>query len=172
MLLFASLASAESANSSFNEGFALQRKGDLSGAVKLYSRAIEQNPSFAMAYEMRGATMQQLKKYPQAISDYSMVIACGENYFKAVGYYNRGVVKNMTGAFAEAIFDFSQAIELDRKMAAAYFHRGLAKSKTGDLSGRLEDFRQAAKLGDLTAEAWLNTYVPDWRGAPIASGPL
>ncbi len=172
VILFVGTASAESANSYFNEGFALQRKGDLSGAAKLYSKAIEKDSSFAMAYEMRGATMQQLKKYPQAISDYSMVIACGEPYFKAVGYYNRGVVKNMTGAFAEAIPDFSQAIELDKKMAGAYFHRGIAKSKTGDLNGRLEDFRQAAKLGDLTAEAWLNTYVPEWRTPPAAAGPI
>ncbi len=172
MLLTVSIALAESANSSFNQGFEKHLKGDIAGAVTLYTKAIDQNPAFAMAYQMRGAAEQQLKKYPEAISDYSMVISCGEPYFKAVGYYNRGVVKNMIGEFSEAIPDFSQAIELDKKMAVAFFHRGIAKSKTGDLTGRLEDFRQAALLGDINAEKWLNTYFPEWRQPPpLPPGP-
>ncbi|MCX6180042.1 MAG: tetratricopeptide repeat protein [Chlorobiales bacterium] len=170
-VLHVNTTQAESANSYFNEALEKHLHGDLSNAVKLYSNAIENNPTFAMAYQMRGAAQQQLKKYSQAINDYSMVIIYGDSAFKAVGYYNRGVVKNMTGNFSEAIPDFSQAIELDKKMAAAYFHRGIAKSKTGDLSGRLEDFRQAAKLGDINAETWLNTYYPEWRQIPFSAGP-
>ena len=124
-----------------------------------------------MAYQMRGVAEQHLKKYPLAISDYSMVITYGEPYFKAVGYYNRGVVKNITGNYAEAIPDFSLAIELDKRMGAAFFHRGIAKSKTGDLTGRLDDFRQAAKLGDTNAETWLNTYYPAWKQMPFIPVP-
>ena len=171
ILLHISIALAESANSYFNEGYEKHLHGDLSNAIKLYSKAIDNNPSFGMAYQMRGAAEQQLKQYSQAISDYSMVIKCGEAYFKAVGYYNRGVVKNMSGEYAEAIPDFSQAIELDKKMATAFFHRGIAKSKTGDLSGRLDDFRQAAKLGDTNAETWLNTYYPAWKQMPFIPVP-
>jgi len=162
---------AESSNSYFNEGYEKHLHGDLSNAITLYSRAIDNNPSFAMAYQMRGVAEQQLKKYPQAINDYSMVITYGEPYFKAVGYFNRGVAKNMNGDYAEAISDFSMAIELDKKMGAAFFHRGIAKSKTGDLPGRLEDFRQAAKLGDINAETWLNTYFPEWKQMPLTSEP-
>ena len=171
MLLSISFALAESSNSYFNEGYEKHLHGDLSGALKMYSKAIDRNPSFAMAYQMRGVAEQQLKKYALAINDYTMVINCGEPYFKAVGYYNRGVVKNMNGDYAEAISDFSLAIELDKKLAAAFFHRGIAKSKTGDLSGRLDDFRQAAKLGHTTAETWLNTYVPEWKQIPITPLP-
>ncbi len=171
MLLGISIALAESSNSNFNDGYEKHLHGDLSGALKLYSKAIDKNPAFAMAYQMRGVAEQQLKKYALAINDYTMVINCGEPYFKAVGYYNRGVVKNMSGDYAEAISDFSLAIELDKKLAAAFFHRGIAKSKTGDLSGRLDDFRQAAKLGDTNAENWLNTYVPEWKQIPFPSLP-
>jgi tetratricopeptide (TPR) repeat protein len=171
MLLTSCMALAESANSSFNQGFEKHLQGDLANAVKLYSKAIEQNPAFTMAYQMRGIAQQQMKKYAYAISDYSMVITFGEPYFKSVGYYNRGIVKNMTGDFAGAIPDFSQAIELDKKMAAAFFHRGIAKSKTGDLDGRMEDFREAARLGDSNAEAWLNTYYPGWKQQPLIATP-
>ena len=171
LLLGISIALADSANSYFNEGYDKHLHGDISGALKMYSKAIDKNPAFAMAYQMRGGAEQQLKKYAQAINDYSMVINCGEPYFKAVGYYNRGVLKNMNGDYAEAISDFSLALELDKRLAAAFFHRGIAKSKTGDLQGRLDDFRQAAKLGDTTAETWLNTYVPDWKQIPLPPLP-
>ena len=123
-----------------------------------------------MAFQMRGIAQQQLKKYPQAINDYSMVIKYGEPYFKAVGYYNRGIVKNITGDFAGAVPDFSQAIELDKKMSSAFFHRGIAKSKTGDLAGQTEDFYRAAQLGDVNAEKWLNTYYPGWK-QPLPPSP-
>ncbi|MEI7748461.1 MAG: hypothetical protein WCI81_05240 [Chlorobiaceae bacterium] len=163
MLLMASIGLAESANSFFDQGFEKHQQGDLAKAVKLYTKAINDNPAFAMAFQMRGIALQQLKKYPQAINDFSMVITCGEPYFKAVGYYNRGIVKNITGDFAGAIPDFSQAIELDKRMAVAFFHRGIAKSKTGDMAGQNEDFCQAAHLGDVDAEQWLNTYFPEWK---------
>ena len=163
MLLMTRIGHAESANNFFDQGFEKHQQGELAKAVKLYTKAIDDNPAFAMAFQMRGIALQQLKKYPQAINDYSMVITYGEPYFNAVGYYNRGIVKNITGDFAGAIPDFSQAIELDKKMAAAFFHRGIAKSKIGDLAGQTEDFCQAAQLGDVNAERWLNTYYPEWK---------
>ncbi len=172
MLLTASMAVAESANRFFDQGFETHLRGDLATAVKLYSKAIDNNPAFSMAYQMRGIALQQLKKYPQAIDDFSMLITIGEPSFKSIGYYSRGVVKNMTGDFAGAIPDFSQAIELDKKMASAFFHRGIAKSKTGDLPGRMADFREAARLGESEAEAWLNTYYPGWREQPLTPPPL
>lgn len=171
MLLTAGITLAESANSFFNQGFEKHLKGNLAGAITLYSKAINENPAFTMAFQMRGIAEQQLKKYPQAINDYSMIITLGEPDFKAVGYYNRGIVKNITGDFAGAIPDFSQAIEFDKKLAGAFFHRGIAKSKIGDVAGQMEDFRQAAQLGDINAEKWLNTYCPTWKQIPLTKNP-
>lgn len=165
MLTFG-IARAESPNSFFNQGFEKHKTGKLQSAMEWYSKALDNDSTFAMASLMRGIVQQQLKKYPEAISDYSQVITTGDSSFKVVGFYNRGVVKNMTGDFAGAIPDFSQAIELDKKMGAAFFHRGIAKSKTGDLDGRQADFRQAALLGEINAERWLNTYYPGWRQPP------
>ncbi|NTV98466.1 MAG: tetratricopeptide repeat protein [Chlorobiaceae bacterium] len=168
MVLFSgSFAIAGPADDYFSEGLQKHQQRNLTEAVRLYSKAIDINPSFTMAYQMRGVAEQQLKQYPQAINDFTMVIASADPLFKVVGYYNRGVLKNMTGDYAGAIPDFTQAIEIDRRMAAAYFHRGIAKSKTGDLAGKLLDFREAAKMGDTTAEKWLDTYYPGWRELQI-----
>jgi tetratricopeptide (TPR) repeat protein len=154
---------ADSANDHFNNGFAKHQTGDLKTAIKHYSNAIEDNPGFVMAYQMRAAAWQRMRQFSKAINDYSMVISLGEPYFQAVGYLNRGIVKNMAGDYFGAIPDFSQAILLDRRLASAYFHRGIAKSKTGDVFGKYEDFRQAARLGDFDAEKWLDQNYPSWR---------
>jgi len=49
------------------------------------------------------------------MQDYSMCITCGEQNFRAVGFYNRGIIKNLTGDFTGATSDFSEAIALDKK---------------------------------------------------------
>jgi tetratricopeptide (TPR) repeat protein len=162
-LFSVSIALAGPADDYFSQGLEKHQQRNLPEAVRLYTKAIEANPSYSMAYQMRGVAEQQLKHYTQAISDFTMVIISPDPLFKVVGYYNRGVLKNITGDYAGAITDFTAAIEIDRRMASAYFHRGIAKSKTGDLSGKLLDFREAAKLGDITAEKWLDTYYPGWR---------
>ncbi len=141
----------------------MHRKGNFREAIALYSKAIESDNRQVMAYQMRAAAWQKIRQYQKAISDYSMVINLGESHFQAVGYFNRGVVKNMSGDYAGAIPDFTQAITIDRKIAAAFFHRGVARLKTGDSTGSLADLIQAAKLGDPDAQGWLDASMPDWR---------
>jgi tetratricopeptide (TPR) repeat protein len=154
---------AKSSESYFNEALTVHQTGDLKEAVRLYSKAIDNDNRFVMAYQMRAAAWQKLRQFQRAISDYTMVIDLGEPLFQAVGYYNRGIVKNMSGRYAEAIPDFTMALSIDRRMAAAFFHRGIARIKTGDNTGTLEDFMQAARLGDPDAERWLDRTTPGWR---------
>jgi tetratricopeptide (TPR) repeat protein len=141
----------------------MHRAGNLKEAVRLYSKAIDNDNRFIMAYQMRAAAWQKLHQFERAISDYTMVIDLGEPLFQAVGYYNRGIVKNMSGRYTESIPDFTMALSLDRRMAAAFFHRGIARIKTGDSTGTLEDFMQAARLGDPDAEQWLDRTNPGWK---------
>jgi len=154
---------AESAIDYYDNGLSMHKAGDLKEAVRLYSKAIDNDNRFILAYQMRGAAWQRLRQFQKAIADYSMVISLGEPAFQAVGYYNRGIVKNMSGRYAEAIPDFTFAISIDRKMGSAYFHRGIARIKSGDTTGTSDDFIQAAQLGDPDAEHWLDTINPGWR---------
>jgi tetratricopeptide (TPR) repeat protein len=156
---------AETANDWFDSGFSKHQAGDLKEAVKLYSRAIDTDDKFVMAYEMRAAAWQRLRQYSKAIDDYTMVINLGEPSFKAIGYLNRGIVRNMSGHFAEAIADFNMALSIDRFMGPAYFHRAIARSKSGDPTGNMDDFIQAARYGDMDAERWLDVHNPGWRQA-------
>jgi tetratricopeptide (TPR) repeat protein len=163
IVLFGAPCAAESTESYFNEGLSMHRAGKLNEAVRLYSKAIDNDSRYVMAYQMRAAAEQKLRQYDKAISDYTMVIELGEPYFQAVGYFNRGIVKNMSGHYAEAIPDFTQAISIDKRMAPAFFHRGIARIKSGDSTGTLEDFMQAARMGDVDATRWLDKTTPNWR---------
>ncbi|ABL66653.1 tetratricopeptide repeat protein [Chlorobium phaeobacteroides] len=172
LFLLVATAFADGSNAAFNIGYESHLRGDLKGAIKHYTSAIEKNPVFAMAYQMRAAAWQQMKRYDLAINDFSMVISFGEPYFQSVGYFNRGVAKNMAGDYYGAIPDFNQTITLDKRMSAAYFHRGIAKKKTGDTFGQLQDFREAARLGEPNAEKWLNANYPGWKEMASGITPL
>jgi tetratricopeptide (TPR) repeat protein len=154
---------AETADTWYSSGITMQKSGDLKEAVRMYSKAIELDGNYVMAYQMRASALQKMNKFSKAIEDYTMVINLGEPSFKAVGYLNRGIVKNMTGHFSEAIPDFNLAISMDRRMGPAFFHRAIARSKTGDTPGTLDDFVQAARLGDTDAERFLDAIDPEWR---------
>jgi tetratricopeptide (TPR) repeat protein len=157
---------AETADLFFSAGLSRQQSGEFKEAVRLYTKAIESDGRCIMAFQMRATAWQMLRQYPKAIEDYSMVISLGDPNFQAVAYLNRGIVKNMSGRYLEAIPDFSMALSIDKRMAVAYFHRGIARSKSGDTTGYLADFIQAAQLGDTDAERLLNALSPGWRQAP------
>jgi tetratricopeptide (TPR) repeat protein len=61
-------------------------------------------------------------------------------------YENPGLAKQRKGDLDGAIADFSQAIELDPRLADAYQNRGLAKSSKGDSQGSADDYERAKKL--------------------------
>jgi tetratricopeptide (TPR) repeat protein len=163
MVLLGVPCAAKSSESYYNEALSMHRAGNLNEAVRLYSQAIQNDNRYVMAYQMRAAAWQKLHQFQRAIADYTVLVNTGEPYFQAVGYFNRGVVKNTTGRYAEAINDFTEAIGIDQKMAAAYFHRAIARIKTGDSAGAFDDFRQAARRGDPDAARWLDATTPNWK---------
>lgn len=157
LVLHAMPASASTAEEYFDDALSMHNSGNIQEAIRLYSKAIDSDQRFVMAYQMRGAAWQKLYQFRKAIADYTMVIDLGDLWFQAVGYFNRGVVRTLAGRYDEAIPDFTQAIAIDRKMSAAFLHRGIARVKTGDRNGTFEDFREAARLGDPDAEHLLNS---------------
>ena len=151
---------AESAKQSFDKGYRSHLNGSHSTAAKHYTKAIKRKPSYAQAYLMRAATYHSQNQYELAIKDYTKVIELGEAYFKAAGYFNRGLVRYDIGKYKAAISDFTSALSFDEKMANAYLHRGIAKGRTGNRNGQVKDFVNAARYGDYEVRQWLETHAP------------
>ena len=60
--------------------------------------------------------------------------------------YHRGLAYRDKRDYDRAINDFSQAIRLDGRNAAAFDNRGLAYRMKGDLERALADFDQAVRI--------------------------
>ena len=100
-----------------------------------------------------------LKKYDEAISNYSEAISLDVNNLEL--YNLRGLVKMRKKNFNGAIEDFTKSINLknsnnsNKKIidnGSLYYNRGVARGEVYNYAGALNDFTSAIKL---------NPYFPD-----------
>ncbi len=71
---------------------------------------------------------------------------------RARGLFKRGTAWIETGAYADAIADFDEALRLRPDYGEAFHNRGVAKWRAGDLDGALADFDESIALGQV--ELW------------------
>ncbi|MBR3497725.1 MAG: tetratricopeptide repeat protein [Selenomonadaceae bacterium] len=132
------------AGQKFAEAFKLAEGGDNSGAIKLYTEAIELNPNLIQAYNNRGNTYKNLGDYHRAIQDYDKAIELNPNFANA--YCGRGIAYKNSGDYHRAIQNYDKAIELNPNFANAYYNRGIAYKNSGDYHRAIADFNKYAAL--------------------------
>ena len=135
----------ETAAGHVNRGIRHHEMGYLGLAIANYSRAIELDPSNALAYNKRGQAYYQQQIYSWAIADLNRNIELNPNYTDA--YSNRGMAYYYLSQsdkdgfrwephhikLGQAIADFNRAIARNPSLAAqlnpwlslAYYDRGL-----------------------------------------------
>ena len=105
-------------NEKLKAGMEAHSRGDLNGAVQLYTEAINLNPNNAAAYTWRGNAFGSLKNYQGAISDLSRAIQLDNQ--NATAYVGLGIAYYSTGAVAKAFQALNFAIQLDANNGQAY----------------------------------------------------
>ncbi len=123
-------------------------------AIQSFSKAIQRNPNYAMAYFMRAHTYGEVQNYPLAVADYNKVITLNPSF--ALAYNNRGNLKTQNLNDPQgALADYNKAISLwersanalNSKLAGAYGNRGLLKAdKLNDPQGALADYNKSIAL--------------------------
>ena len=68
------------------------------------------------------------------------------------GFFKRGTAQIETGAYEEAVADFSEAIRLRPEYGEAFHNRGVANWRMGKLEDALADFDESITLGQV--ELW------------------
>ncbi len=127
----------------------LQRK-----AILAYDKAIQLDPKFEPAYELRASAYHNLKQYRQAIRDYDRVLELDPENVTA--YADRGLAKMEIGELLSATVDFGDAIRRkkddDHSLTNSYEHRGDAYARLGMYREAIADYSQAIKyqLANLT----------------------
>jgi tetratricopeptide (TPR) repeat protein len=114
-------------------------------AIKAFSRAIELDPGYVMAYIFRGFKFSSLRYFQMAVKDFDKAIELDPK--AELAYGSRGTIYlNILGNYQQAIKDFDRCIELVPGYKPHYIRRGQAYFKIGNYQQAIKDFDRAIKV--------------------------
>ncbi|HNY50361.1 MAG TPA: tetratricopeptide repeat protein [Smithella sp.] len=112
-------------------------------AIRDFSKAIELDPAYEVAYLNRGVAYEKTGDFRKAIQDYDESIRLQPRF---LAYYNKGVAHINLGEYQPAIEEFNKAIHL-KADAYAYQNRGLAYLLQNNRKAACHDAQSACALG-------------------------
>jgi len=142
-LWFAS-PTTDTAHAANDKGFVYKNEGEYDKAIVAFTKAIELNPGFVVAYSNRGWTYIDLEQYELGIADCTKAIELDPHF--AIAYSNRGWAYTQLGQYEKGIADCTKAIELDPGLAIAYNNRGWAYIELGEYEKAIDDYDRAMEL--------------------------
>ena len=130
------------------------RSGDRMGAVALFSRAIEANPTNLLAYYNRGRLQETEGHYAEALADYTKMLTLDTNHTTARQL--RGALQLRLGHVDEAIADFNRYLQQLPKAESHHWQRGIAFYFAGHYEEGARQFTMthAANTNDVENALW------------------
>lgn len=125
-------------------GIIAAQTGNLEGAVILFRKAIDANPSFAAAYCNRGLAMYELGALDAALTDYAQAIAHNPGYAEA--YFNRGNALMDEQRLDAALASYDQAIAIRPDYAEAHSNRGVVLNHLRQCDAALQSYDRAIAI--------------------------
>ena len=119
---------------------------DPRGKMLFYSKAIDQDPNYAVAYNNRGNAYYEMLDYELALKDYSKAIAIRHDYADA--YNNRARLYFQIKDYEKSLRDLDKVIELDPKEYYPYYNRGRIYYFKNDNDQAIINFDKAIELRD------------------------
>ena len=135
-------ADAEDATGYFNRAM---QSSSANKKIEYFSKALELDPSLAVAYAKRGLLYYYQEKYDNVISDF-------ENYTKlepneAEGYRMLAMGYLYKGAYDAAIATFNQALKIAPNLLSAFSYRAEAYRRSEHDQEAISDATTAIRLG-------------------------
>ncbi|MBT4482504.1 MAG: tetratricopeptide repeat protein, partial [Candidatus Latescibacteria bacterium] len=137
-----------------NRGNAYAKLDQYDKAIADYTKALDINPEYAIAFSNRGNAYSDSGNYETAIADFTKAIEINPRLVEA--YYNRGTAYSGSGNYETAIADFTKAIEINPRLVKAYYNRGVAYLDLGNYETAIADFSKALDINPQFAEAFGN----------------
>jgi tetratricopeptide (TPR) repeat protein len=128
----------------------LNRLNSFSTSLKLWDDAekLVRDKPYAYGVERiyfnRGTELGQIKRYDEAIADFSKAIAANPFDFM---YGNRATAYYSLGRYQEALQDYDRAIALNPDNPNSYNGRALTYRVLGNFAAAQEDFKKSCALG-------------------------
>lgn len=111
-------------SSTFFEGLSHFYRERYDAAIDAFSKALETNPGFRLAYLHRAIAYSEQKRYDQALADYGRVLELEPN--NPLAYVSQGITYYEQERYGLAVYSFSRALDLDPNNAIALHNRQLA----------------------------------------------
>lgn len=137
----------------FLRGVAKYNLDDLSGALSDFSRAIEENPVYTMAYQYRAITRSRMGLYNESLDDFAHALELRPN--NAGSYYSRGITFFLNQQFEKAVADFSKFIKLEPRQVEGYINRGTANLYLKDTTAAQNDYNKAIQVNPYWGDGYL-----------------
>ncbi|MEO6860547.1 MAG: tetratricopeptide repeat protein [Microcoleus sp.] len=128
----------------YAQGVEKSRNKDAAGAWQAFDKSIQLNPNNPESFYRRANANYDLKKYQEAIADYSHAIALNPKYFQA--YFNRGLARHDFNDKRGAIEDYTQVLSLQRNDVDTYYERGVTYLELQDYKMAIQDFTEVIRL--------------------------
>lgn len=140
---------AQPAKEYFNTGLEQYKQKQYEQAIKSLDKAIEINPDYQAAFQIRGNVFFALKEYDNAFEDYCEAIDIEPK--NSMNYYNRGNTYNALKMYDSAIADYTQAINLKPDYAFAFWARGISFSNLKRRDLAFNDYSRSISIDSTLA---------------------
>ena len=141
-------------NLKLREGNKFRDAGDHKRAEKFFSEAIDLNPDNALAWNNRGWSFVEQKKYSQALADFNHAAELTAN--SELPYFGRGWVFNQLKQYESAVAEYDKVIALNPSYAVAWNNRGAAKSWLNQMRAAVDDYNKAIEFNPNYVKAYEN----------------
>ena len=142
---------ASSAEAWRQRAIARRAKGDTADALADCAEAIRLAPFDAAAYLQRAAIYISMRRYDEAIDDYTRVLGIAPD---AAAYTGRGNVYLTRHAWENARNDYTAAIAIDAADSATFFGLARACEQLGDTAAAIDAYQQFLRLADSKSHSY------------------
>lgn len=136
--------SATSGQRYLQKGYELKIKGDLLGAIRLYTRATLADQRYSAAHLCRGVAYHLLGDEESAMQDFTQCLKIDPKSTSA--RFNRALIFSHENRDYEAIAELDEAIAIDNKDDGLIAFRAFISRRSGQFARAQEDYKRAADL--------------------------
>jgi serine/threonine protein kinase/Tfp pilus assembly protein PilF len=145
------------ARADFDRGLVLHLQERFAEALAAYDAALEAEPERIEIIRRRGEVLLALQRYREAAAAFDAYLEKDGPPSAAI-YRQRGLARAEVGRHAEAMEDYSRALEMkpkDEERASLHLRRGQEYLASNAMELALRDFEEAVRLDPSRADAYL-----------------
>ena len=141
-------------NEAFRRGMDAFVENNFSESVEGFTKVIEIDPGFRLAYVSRGAALIKMDRNKEAIADFGQAIELDPDHPKP--YHLRGLARIERGDHEGALKDFGNAIDLDPDYGPVYYSRAALQLELGREELATNDIQMVQVLTEMNTQTFAN----------------